>query len=562
MARIIPEQVMYFNTSYGEKRVYEALQKLSDEYTVFYSVQWQQKDRRNNVVWGESDFTVFHPKKGILVIEVKNGGISTKDGKWFQTRLDNNKTHEMNSPLDQANRSKYRFIDLLKPAYLYGEKCSIQSMVWFPSIADNDFKNLPPSYTKDIIFTEKDLDTISESIDRVYNYYGAEKITNLSENTSKKIINILAPEFDLIPRIGSEKEEKEYAFLRLTREQSTLLDYLVEQRKVTIQGPAGTGKTLIAIEEAKRLSNQNRKVLLLCFNHFLYEFLKNSVRELNVECYNLNALLTRYTGNSSIDYQHAEIYLNKIKDKLYYDDIIIDEGQDFSDQVIDFFDTYAKEREGRFYVFYDKNQLLYQKEDIRWINSSECRLVLTKNCRNTFEIAITANNIIDLEINPSENNIKGETPNLLVINEKESLKIALNNLIKKYKMQGFLNKEIVILTLATEDDSLISGIEYVGDNKIVHEPDYENILFTTSKKFKGMESGVVLLIDVNKDTFIKDESKRNFYVAASRAKQKLDIILNADENELNDIAKEITNINVSSSIAKISMKLKVKPIIN
>ena len=51
MARIIPKDVMYFNTSYGEKQVYEALKKLSDEYVVFYSVQWQQKDKKNrNVV--------------------------------------------------------------------------------------------------------------------------------------------------------------------------------------------------------------------------------------------------------------------------------------------------------------------------------------------------------------------------------------------------------------------------------------------------------------------------------------------------------------------------------
>ena len=110
MAKIIPEKVMYFNTSYGEKQVYEALQKLSDEYTIFYSIQWQQRDRRNNIVWGESDFTIFHPKKGIIVIEVKSGKINCKDGRWYQTRLDNNETHEINSPLDQANKTKYRFI--------------------------------------------------------------------------------------------------------------------------------------------------------------------------------------------------------------------------------------------------------------------------------------------------------------------------------------------------------------------------------------------------------------------------------------------------------------------
>ena len=116
MAKIIPEKVMYFNASYGEKKVYDCLKKLPDDYTVFYSVAWQQKNRiRQNVTWGESDFTILHPNKGILVIEVKSGGISYKNGEWLQTRLDNNMTKHMQDPLLQANRSKYRFIDIIYP---------------------------------------------------------------------------------------------------------------------------------------------------------------------------------------------------------------------------------------------------------------------------------------------------------------------------------------------------------------------------------------------------------------------------------------------------------------
>ena len=337
MARIIPKDVMYFNTSYGDKQVYEALKKLSDEYVVFYSVQWQQKDRRNgNVVWGESDFTIFHPQKGILVIEVKSGKIEYKEGKWLQTRLDNNITHEINNPLEQANRSKYRFIDLLKNVYMFNEKCSIQSMVWFPSIKNNIFPELPPAYSKDIIFTQQDLENISDSIDKVYKYYNSANYTKLSEVTSKRIINKLAPEFDLIEYTGCEIDEKEYAFLRLTREQSTLLDYLIEQRKATIQGPAGTGKTLIAIEQAKRLSLKGRRVLLLCYNHFLYEYIQSNLNEINIEVYNLNTLLARYNAYN-VDIDDAYKYLNEIKDKFYDEDIIIEEGEEFDDKIISFF---------------------------------------------------------------------------------------------------------------------------------------------------------------------------------------------------------------------------------
>lgn len=558
MARIIPKDVMYFNTSYGEKQVYEALKKLSDEYVVFYSVQWQQKDRRNgNVVWGESDFTIFHPQKGILVIEVKSGKIEYKEGKWLQTRLDNNITHEINNPLEQANRSKYRFIDLLKNVYMFNEKCSIQSMVWFPSIKNNIFPELPPAYSKDIIFTQQDLENISDSIDKVYKYYNSANYTKLSEVTSKRIINKLAPEFDLIEYTGCEIDEKEYAFLRLTREQSTLLDYLIEQRKATIQGPAGTGKTLIAIEQAKRLSLKGRRVLLLCYNHFLYEYIQSNLNEINIEVYNLNTLLARY-NTYNVDIDDAYKYLNEIKDKFYYEDIIIDEGQDFDDKIINFFSNYVDEKYGSLYVFYDKNQLLYQRESIDWIQKSECRLVLSKNCRNTFEIAITANNIMDIQVKSIENAIRGEVPNLYMVKEKDKTLNLLEKLISKYKKMGFSNKDIKILTLETEKESIINNIDYIGNYRIVHEIDNENILYTTSRKFKGMEGNVVILIDVKKKTFLSEEQKRNFYVAASRAKQKLDIILSVDENELRDIADEIKEIQVSNNLAKVAMKLKVR----
>ncbi len=560
MARIIPEKVMYFNTSYGEKIIYEALQKLSDEYTIFYSIQWQQKDRKDSIVWGESDFTIFHPKKGILVIEVKSGKISLKDGKWYQTRLDNMKTHEMNSPLDQANRSKYRFIELLQPVYKIGEKCSIQSVVWFPSIEDNDFDNLPPAYTKDIILTKNDINTVSSSIENIYNYYKSNSITKLSDITTKRIINTLAPEFDLIPFVGAEKQEKEFAFLRLTREQSTLLDYLIEQRKVCIQGSAGTGKTLIAVEEAKRLATEGRKVLFLCFNHFLYKYLQNTFKDYNIDFYNLHSLLYKYTGLYNICNEQILPLLIKSESKFEYDDVIIDEGQDFNSEVIDFYSKMVEKKDGKFYVFYDKKQLLFQKENASWIENAECKLVLTKNCRNTQQIAVTSNNVIDAHTYLNDNVIQGEMPTLNFVSDKEKAIEKIMALIKEYKLRGFDNKDITILTLDTEFNSILYNCNSIGSYKFVSEIDGKNIVFTTSKKFKGLESNAIIIIDIKSNDFIDEEKKRNLYVASSRAKQKLDLVFISNDEDIKIVSDSIKDIQSTNSVAKISLKLKVKPI--
>lgn len=49
MARIIPSEVdpKEFHTSYGEKKIYEALKSLPDEYIVFYSLHWNKRNKKN-----------------------------------------------------------------------------------------------------------------------------------------------------------------------------------------------------------------------------------------------------------------------------------------------------------------------------------------------------------------------------------------------------------------------------------------------------------------------------------------------------------------------------------
>ena len=81
MAKIIPTNLKEsnFHNSYGEYQIYKALLKLPDDYIVFYSLHWSKKEKYR-VSWGESDFTIFHPKRGILVIEAKSGEIYCKDG--------------------------------------------------------------------------------------------------------------------------------------------------------------------------------------------------------------------------------------------------------------------------------------------------------------------------------------------------------------------------------------------------------------------------------------------------------------------------------------------------
>ena len=142
MAQMIPQTMEEDNNSFGERQVFEALRKLPDDYTVFHSVRWNDRNAKNTVVYGESDFTIFHPKKGIIVIEVKSGGIECVNNTWSYIRTDNGERHSMKNPLKQADKSKYRFLDLLEELLKDSEYtsapqyCMVESAVWFPSSAD------------------------------------------------------------------------------------------------------------------------------------------------------------------------------------------------------------------------------------------------------------------------------------------------------------------------------------------------------------------------------------------------------------------------------------------
>jgi len=67
-------------TSNVELELYEAFEKLPDEFTVFHSVKWFAKARGTI---GEIDFLIAHPQRGVLVLEVKGGQISIQNGQWY-----------------------------------------------------------------------------------------------------------------------------------------------------------------------------------------------------------------------------------------------------------------------------------------------------------------------------------------------------------------------------------------------------------------------------------------------------------------------------------------------
>jgi hypothetical protein len=206
---------------------------------------------------------VFHPKYGILVIEVKSGGIVLDNGKWWYERTDNQQRYPMKDPLEQANRTTYTIKDMVEDALPVGEYCWIEPAVWFPSLSDRTVvKAMPNTYHPEIVLLDWALKNTKKAIDNAYQFYDSTRRTKLSSESAKLVVRTLAPAFRAVPGLGAIYAEQEHIFLRLTNEQNGLLDYLDEQPTAVIQGSAGTGKTLLATEKARRLSESDRVLFL------------------------------------------------------------------------------------------------------------------------------------------------------------------------------------------------------------------------------------------------------------------------------------------------------------
>lgn len=551
-----------FNGSYGEEQAFIALTTLPDEYVVFHSVHWRKGGRNAP---GEADFVIFHPKRGILVVEVKSGGIRRQNGIWRQQNTLTHKWHDMKDPMTQADRSKYVFCEMLEMQYPEIDdtprvKNAIQPVVWFPSIAELP-SNMPMGYFLDAVLLEKDLHTPLKSIERIFDAYQMWFIPGDAE----QVMDIISPAFDVMPQLAVTIKEQDRVFHRMTREQSGLLDYLEEQRVAAIQGGAGTGKTMLAIEKAKRLAKSG-KVLFLCYNKWLSQFLNKTeaAQDPNIEITHISLLTSNKTNwSESGDSQVITAYLNQYDEFGWdYRHIVIDEGQDMQPEHVRLLSAIAEINDGSFYVFYDRNQLVQQREGLEWLNAMDCRLVLSKNCRNTKSIAVTSYGSIGIpeeKVRMMNEDIPGEKPRLFIVDSEEKVIERIAECIRDYYGEGIALSDMVILTVQTEAKSILNGISNVGGYKLTRQLGEPGILFTTSRKFKGLERSVVIVIDLNENSFADEEAKRVLYVGTSRAKNHLDFVAVLNEDQLSSIAREITGTRQREPLKAIRKIWKVRP---
>lgn len=511
----LPQAVLKFHSD-AEKKIFNAL-KNSDlvHATALHSLNLPDHQYKQ---WAEADFVVVSPK-GILVLEVKGGGVRRDQGQWVMTDRHGTERIRRESPFDQAKGARFSVqerLEKLLPEPLI-TKINFGFGVMFPDVV---FDEQSVEWDSALIFdaVAHDRRQISSWLDKLFRYWSEKTGRNqrLSAAEVATLVKAMRPELDRVPalisRVGTTVEQ----LVQLTEDQYRYLDGLLLQPRVVLDGGAGTGKTFLAAEAARRLSAQDKDVLYLCRSPVLAWNIKNKLRDLPVDVLNFPVLQEMVAQGKSPN----------------FDILIVDEGQDFLDMdSILFIDSLFENgfENGNWLFFMDSNNQgsIYETPDadaVKYLQSAGLPWPLRENCRNTRQIATATMLLTGGDIGRSK--VQGDGLHVDYVyysDDLEAISLTENILSRWTEDEQILPGEITLLSMTDWENSLVHNLDkrwrrriQIVDPTSAFVPQNNSFTFSNIIDFKGLESRYVLLLDLDQfQGSASDISK--LYVGTTRA---------------------------------------------
>ena len=554
MVKMFPEELSNRARKDPKKRaeikLYDAFREhLKGNWYIYYNVAWLGRTTSEGVPRdGETDFIVVHPDHGVLLIEVKGGAISYQGTRrqWVSTDK-NGEDHDID-PFNQVIQCKYALRNKLKSLPRWSkQRLPLYHAVAFPDSLVSGV--LPPEAPEGIILDGQHIQDLQKRLLQIFQYWQGEDepASPLDRQFVTELETLLAPTIKLRNPLRLQVEDEEQEILRLTDNQCRLIGHLNRIRRAKICGCAGSGKTMMAVEKAKRLADEGFRTLLTCYNSPLADHLTEvtgkrenlTVCTFHALCLKIardaGILLPQYTDanrNWWYDQKLPEALMDGFdrRPDLRFDAIIVDEGQDFADNWwVPLECSLTEGRQSVFYVFYDDNQKIYYNrgnipEDLH-LNL----FPLSENVRNTRTIHHT---LVSYYKGEEESQARGPVGRSIEIHHcvNDLYKQLSHTLNKLVRMEGIACKDIVVLTprsLAATSPHHSQLPEFKLDQHLRLVQKIENpahdILYSTIHRFKGLERPIVIVVEIDEFFDEGDEAQRDAlcYVAFSRPRSHL-----------------------------------------
>ncbi len=514
------------DTPASERYVFGRLrERLPDAWTVLHARRFFLPAREGRrAQQGEVDFIVIDPSRGIAALDVEGGEVA-------RTRTDAGKQ------LQEAVRALDRY---LREQPWFEHNPGRMPFAWGVVVPDVDVRGpLGSDLPREHLVGRQDLPELRAAIDRIFEASECGPMA-LDEGAVAAAIRALAPALRLIRPLAARIEEESEALVRLTEEQAQILDVLDGMPRVAIEGAAGTGKTMLAMEWAGRLAATGLRVMLLCFNRPLAEFLAKRARgrfavlNFHRACHDVcqGAGVAFEVPAQGVQqrrfWEHGAARLLREalakRPEPRWDAIVVDEGQDFRPDWWPAVEGMLTEPgRGRLIVFFDPNQEIYGGGPAKSLEIAPARL--TWNCRNTGHIARFAHAVIGTHADVREEAPEGAVVELIEVrSDDESVAEVRRHVYRLLVDEGLRADQVVVLSTRSRENSPLAkgGLGKFGLCTLDGEPGPTQVRFGSLHQFKGLEADAVILTDVRAGD--PNCSPRHIYVASSRARHLLIVI--------------------------------------
>lgn len=557
MARMIPPTLTSDTVSPGEIEIFHILRDSSETkgWVVLHSLDIA---KHISQVSGEADFVIMAPGLGALCLEVKAcKSVKRENGAWYYGV---NPAPDYRGPFKQSEGVKHSILEHLKKHIGPYIKVPFFAAVAFTHL---NFQEKPIEWHawQVIDKTRIDRDGIVLCIVNALKsgrkhlestdggaWLKKEKNEPLISNINR-LTDYLRPEFEYFESPASRKQRAFEEVKKYTEEQFGALDCAELNDRIAYNGPAGTGKTFLAIEMVRRESGVGKNVLFLCFNEMLGRQLKEDVKPLSgqIQCGTLSGFMLKTAGlaphqdSGFWDHELPQAAKAAVIEKgLQYDALIIDEAQDFMTlDFIDFLDSVVKDglSAGKVMLFGDFNGQAVQKSELTLKELKEGWIYdlvffpLEKNCRNTPRVGYLAGGFTDglVKYKSFFRDDDGISPTIHTYRDDKEQTDLLLKTLSHYKSEGIGLEETAVLSCKTNGSAIQELVTTFSKNPAATPIDgkLENgLICTTIRRFKGLERFGIIVTDI--DNSNQKSLAELLYIASTRAVGHLTLLVHEE----------------------------------
>ncbi|PRZ15949.1 type III restriction/modification enzyme restriction subunit [Laceyella sediminis] len=547
--------------SQGEKEVFELFKNApkSDDWVVLHSLGISRHVKR---LYGEIDFVVLVPNLGIFCLEVKSGGVKRENGLWIFTNRHGKSFKKKVGPFEQARDGMFSLMKSVESRF--GKYDRLGNLLFGCGVmfTDIEFKESGPDMEQWQVYDLRSKNKpVTEYIKRLYENTkklleekGISRILPKKKDI-EKLVSFLRKDFDIIVPMWHREQMAENEIIRLTEEQYACLDGMQFNKQVLFEGGAGTGKTMLAVESARRSELKNQRVLFLCYNSLLADKLKQSFTDqCMVTVSTFHGYLRTICKRDHLDEKHPDFFNRILPEKAFeniveyglepYDKLILDEGQDLiRENYLDVLDLLIKGglKEGEWQIFCDlKYQSIYSdqsRDEMLHLLQNRAQFAsfrLTKNCRNTRYIAEHALILSQADKDAYKvSEVEGLPVDYYFFDDENDMCYKVMNAWKKLRDEGISPDSLTILSPGRWGNSAISKVS--GPSLKIHDltirlpkPD-GSVGFCTIHSYKGLENKYIFIVDL--DDLESARIRELLYVGMTRAKLGLYLFIKSDLKE-------------------------------